>query len=89
MYVSKDKEHAVVFTYSLHDILNPVNPPVQFDGLDPDKNYLVKEINLLPGKKSHCPESGHVYSGSYLMQVGVHAPIGGRAQSAVFELTVK
>ncbi len=86
MYVSEDKKRAVAYTFSMHDILNPVNPPIHLDGLDPNKRYRVKEINLPEGKKSRCPESGHVYSGSYLMKAGIHAPIGGRAQSAVFEL---
>lgn len=89
MYVSEDKERAVVFTYSLHDILNPEDLPVHLNGLDPNKDYLVKEINLPEGKQSRCRESGHVYSGSYLMNVGIHAPIGGEAQSAVFELTAQ
>ncbi len=89
MYVAEDKDRAVVFTYSMHDILNPVTLPVRLNGLDPDKNYRVKEINLSEGKKSRCPESGKVYSGSYLMNVGIHSPIRGEAQSAVFELSAQ
>ncbi len=89
MYVAENKKRAVVYTFSLHDILNPVNPPIKLQGLDPDTEYLVKEINLREGEKSQCRESGHVYSGSYLMNAGIHAPIGGPAQSAVFELAAQ
>lgn len=89
MYASKDKNRAVVFTYSMHDVLNPVTLPVRLNGLDPDSDYRVEEVNLPEGKKSRCPESGNVYSGSYLMHVGIHAPVGGEAESAVFALTAQ
>ena len=89
MYVAEDKARAVVFSYSLHDVLDPDNSPVRLNGLDPDKNYRLEEVNLPAEKKSRCPESGQVFSGSYLMEVGIHPPIGGQAQSAVFELTAE
>lgn len=89
MYVSEDKGRSIVFTYSLHDILDPENQPIRLNGLDPNKSYLVTEINLEEGKRSRCPESGKTYSGSYLMNVGIHAPIGSAGTSAVFDVKVQ
>lgn len=89
MYVSENKDRATAFTYSLHDIVAPENRPIRLEGLDAEKDYLITEINLPEGKTSHCPESGHIYSGSYLMQVGIHSPIGAEATSAVFEVTAQ
>lgn len=89
MYVTENNERAVVFTYGLHDIVDPENFPIKLNGLDPDKDYLITEINLPEDKKSRCPESGKIYSGSYFMNVGIHAPIGGEATSAVFDLKVQ
>lgn len=86
MYVTGKKDHAVVFSYALHDILDPENLPIKLNGLDPARNYLINEINLPEGKRSRCPESGKVYSGSYLMNAGIHSPIGSEATSAVFDL---
>lgn len=86
MYVAKNSSRAVVYTFSLYDVLNPEDLPVKLKGLDPNALYKVEEINLREGKDSRCREDGHVYSGSYLMNVGIHSPIDGPAQSAVFEL---
>jgi hypothetical protein len=71
----------------LYNVLNPLNLPVKLNGFDSQVMYKVEGINLPECKMSHCPESGHVYSGSYLMSAGIHSPIGGPAQSAVFTLT--
>ncbi len=89
MYIAKDKEQAVVFTFSLYDVLNPDDFAIKLNGLDPDKRYEIQELNLQEGKKSKCPEAGRIYSGKYLMNKGLHAPIGGAAQSAVFKLVEK
>ncbi|HLR37118.1 MAG TPA: alpha-galactosidase, partial [Chitinophagaceae bacterium] len=89
MYVSKDKSEAVVFSYSLYDVLYSENTTIKFNGLDASKKYKVTEVNLPEGKQSRCPESGQVYSGAFLMQVGIHAPIGGKAQSAVFRIVAQ
>lgn len=87
MYVSDHKDKAVVFTYLLHEELGDMHLPVCLNGLNADKKYRVKEIDLPEGTQSHCPESGHIYTGDYLMTVGIHAPLNGDGSSAVFELT--
>lgn len=89
MYISENKQKAVLFTYSLHDIIDPDQLPVRLNGLEADKDYLVTEINLPEGKTSQCPESGKTFSGSYLMNVGIHSPVSSEATSAVFAVTEK
>ena len=45
---------------------------VKMQGLDADKVYTVKEINLMPGKESGLECNGKQYSGDYLMKVGLN-----------------
>jgi alpha-galactosidase len=58
-------------------------------GLDPKKNYSIKEINLFPGTKSAQPDNNKVMTGEYLLNIGLNlAP--GRAvplSSNIFEIT--
>jgi alpha-galactosidase len=73
MYVTKEREKAVVFSYTLHTRYGAEFLPVKLEGLDPKSNYLVEETNLFPGTVSSVPETGKSYSGAHLMNVGVHA----------------
>ena len=89
MYVSDNKEKAVVFTYDIHPRYHEQLYNVRLDGLDPDKKYLVSELNLLPGKKSNLPENGGTFSGDYLMKVGLKAFTEGHLNSRMIQLTVQ
>ncbi len=42
---------------------------VRLQGLDADKMYRVKEINLMPGTNSSLSGNGEVFSGEFLMNV--------------------
>jgi alpha-galactosidase len=86
MYVTEDKHRAVVFTYRLHKKLSDDYTPVRLNGLDPDQKYKIEEINLPAGKKSACPESGHTFTGAFLMSEGIHPTLESDGTSAVFEL---
>jgi alpha-galactosidase len=58
-------------------------------GLDTGKKYRIKEINLFPGTKSAQPDNDKVFSGDYLMNVGLNLSPG-RANpltSNIYELT--
>lgn len=86
-YVSKDKSHAVLFAYNLHPrYKEPRLLKVRMQGLDPQRQYTVEEINLMPGTQSTFDFNGKRFSGDYLMKVGldVLTPDGGT--SHVFEL---
>jgi len=86
MYVNNNQSKAILFNYTLHTRFDEVFTKVKLDGLDAHKNYFVKEINLYPGSQSACPENGKIYSGSYLMKVGLTVSDATPLSSSVFEL---
>ena len=49
--------------------------------------YKVEEINLMPGRKSDLKVQGRVFSGDYLMKVGLNAFTPGQAKSRMIEIT--
>lgn len=88
-YVSADKKQAVLFAYDIHPRFAEKIMKVRLQGLDADKQYKVEEINLMPNTKSRLPENGKVYSGDYLMRVGISALTTGQTQSKVIEITAQ
>lgn len=88
MYVNPDKSRVVLFSYLLNFRRKEYMGKVLLQGLDPMKRYQIKEINLLPDTKSMQMEDGKIYSGDYLMKVGLNLSAGKIAPltSAVFEL---
>jgi alpha-galactosidase len=76
MYVSGDKNRSVVFNYHLNTRRQDIFNRVLLQGLDPQKNYRVKEINLYPETKSAQPDHDKTFSGSYLMNVGLQLAPG-------------
>lgn len=86
MYASKDKLSAVLFTYDINPRYHEFMYNVKLQGLDPQKIYTIKELNLMPGKKSNLPENGKSYSGDYLMKVGLNAFTERTLNSRMIEL---
>ena len=89
MYANADKTKAVLFSYTLHPLYDPLYAPVRLEGLDPKKSYAVEEINLMPGGKKALEESGNLYTGDYLMKVGLRVSTSGNESSVVLEITEK
>lgn len=86
-YVSKDKSHAVLFAYNLHPrYKEPRLLKVRMQGLDPQRQYTVEEINLMPGTQSSFDFNGKRFSGDYLMKVGLDVLTPDEGTSHVFEL---
>ncbi|MGL5272125.1 MAG: alpha-galactosidase [Phocaeicola sp.] len=88
-YVSKDSNKAVLFAYDLNPRYQEKLIAVKLQGLDPAKMYKVEEINLMPGKNSTLKNNGKVFSGDYLMKVGLEAFTAIPTQSRVIELTAQ
>ncbi len=84
MYVSKDKNTAVLFGFSLEPHLRGVFPIVQLNGLDPAKSYRIQEINS--NGQSRFWGDGQTFKADYLMNVGIELQIGSQYESAVFVL---
>lgn len=87
MYVNQDKSKAVVFNYLVNNRFNitATERPVVFNGLDPNKKYTVKEINLYPGVSSTLT-ADKVYSGDFLMKAGINPNVTLKRTSVVLEV---
>jgi alpha-galactosidase len=88
-YVSKNGDKAVLFAYDINPRYQEKLHSVKLQGLDANRNYRVEEINLMPGTESSLKGNGKVYSGDYLMKVGLDAFTFNRATSCVVELTAE
>ena len=85
VYVSKNRSEAVVFAFSTTYHNRTQSYDIKLHGLDPAKNYLLREVNTTGG--SWYPGNGKVYSGEFLMKAGLSLPIGGAFTSMVLHLT--
>lgn len=84
MYVTDDKEEAVVFAYSLSNFMKQAPQRIRFAGLDPDKVYTLEEKNIRV-QYNHdkgawdtgtpCSLHGKQFTGAYLMNVGLIIPL--------------
>jgi alpha-galactosidase len=86
MYVNKDKTQSVVFSYTLHPLTDPNYSMVKLEGLDPSRKYKVKEINIMSESKNTFEESGNVFSGDFLMKIGLKVSSSKQESSVVLEL---
>lgn len=86
MHVGQDKNRAVLYSYDAFPLFGDKLYFIKLEGLDPMKKYLVNEINLMPGKTSTLDENGKIYTGNYLMKVGIDAFTNTRMSSRVIEL---
>ena len=88
MYVDTNKTKAVIFTYLTDSrfMLTATQLPILFKGLDPDKSYKIKEINLYPDSKSTV-NSDMIYSGNFLMTVGFNPDVNTLRTSVLLEIT--
>ena len=91
MYVAKDQKKAVLFSYDLFpNRYTEKLFPVRLQGLDPHQMYRVEEINQETGVEV-VPwiEDGKVFSGDYLMKVGLNVLTDRRENSRVIEITAQ
>ncbi|WP_223225413.1 GH36 C-terminal domain-containing protein [Sphingobacterium cavernae] len=56
-------------------------------GLDPNKKYIIKEINLMPNQKPQFNRNEQTFSGDYLMKVGLDWYLRGSIKSSILEIT--
>ncbi len=88
MFVDPGKNRAIVFNYLVNNryMLTANEEPVRLDGLDAEKKYRVREINLFPGTRSRI-SGDQIYSGDFLMKVGINPGLSQRRTSVVLEVT--
>lgn len=85
--VNTDKSRAVSFNYLVSNRFefSFSIQPVRLQGLDAAKKYRVREVNLFPGTTSTVDETV-VYSGEYLMTVGLNPDMTLKRTSVVLEI---
>ena len=88
MYTDDTENKAVFFAYKMEHFNNQVIPRVCLRGLDPSKNYRVRELNVKTGGQP-CFLNGKTFSGALLMNTGIEMPIGSDYASCVLELTAE
>ncbi|WP_166967409.1 alpha-galactosidase [Yeosuana marina] len=84
IYVDNNQSQAVMFSYlsSNRFIERITKRPIKLKGLDANRKYRVKEINLYPGVKSTLNELV-VYSGDFLMTLGVNPEVDTKRTSVL------
>ena len=87
MYVDPARSKAIVFNYLVNtrQKITATERPVVLNGLDPQKKYRIKEINLYPGTHSTI-DSSMVFSGDFLMKVGINPDVTLERTSVVLEV---
>jgi alpha-galactosidase len=87
MYANAEKTKAIMFNYLISNrerLLTDVQP-IKLNGLDSNKKYTVNEINLYP-KTVKTINSTKVYSGDFLMKVGINPEINQKRTSVILEV---
>jgi alpha-galactosidase len=87
MYVNAQKNKAVMFNYLVSNrqrLLTHVEP-IKLSGLEPNKKYSLKEINLYPNTRSSI-NSSKVFSGEFLMKIGINPMVNTNRTSVVLEI---
>jgi alpha-galactosidase len=87
MYVNPDKSKAIVFNYLVNNrfSITATERPVLLNGLNPNKKYSVKEINLYSGVTSTIA-SDKVYTGDFLMKAGFNPNVNLKRTSVLLEI---
>ena len=70
MYVSPSKDEAVFYWWRTEYLFQHHVPRIAMCGLDPDKTYVVEELNRLDDN-SPITQEGKTFSGAYLMSNGL------------------
>jgi alpha-galactosidase len=65
---------------------NATERPVLLNGLDASMKYKIKEINLYPGTVSTI-NANQIYSGDFLMNIGINPDVNAKRASVVLEIT--
>lgn len=87
MRVNDAKDHALLFTYDIHPHYKEIILPIRLQGLDAQAHYRIKEIMTGPGQSSALPSHKKVYTGDYLMKVGIRALTDQDMHSRIIEIT--
>lgn len=80
-YVERDnKTKAALFVYQVRD--DDSGLQVKLQGLNPDYDYTIEEVNIDSPEVAACRENGQTISGKELMETGLHFSCRKRFDSA-------
>jgi len=86
LYLNNEKTSGVIFNYLVNNRYAENSKfPIKMQGLDPNKNYKLTEINLYPGTKSTI-DGSRVYSGDFLTKIGYNPNVSASRTSVVLKL---
>jgi alpha-galactosidase len=83
MYVDKDKSRAVVYTFRFNYSGRDSQCVIKLNGLDPQKRYRIREINLLGKSKPIFWGEGKELGGEYLINDGMNFKLNNVFTSSV------
>jgi len=90
MYVSDNKNEAIVFNFLVRKELKTNTQTIYLQGLDADRQYTMKEINRESPDWSRFSEyEGKTFTGEYLMKVGLTFALYNEYESVVIQLNSK
>jgi hypothetical protein len=84
VYVAKDRREAVLFAFSLQYHNRTTCFRARLDGLDPGKRYRLTELN---SRRPAILDDDRIFTGEYLMNVGLSLDIKNQHESVVIRLT--
>ena len=84
--VNDSKTHSIVFAYDIHPRYGERLLNTRLQGLDADAKYRVKEICLMPSKQSWLSCNNKVYTGDFLMKVGIKVTSSNDLVSHIIEI---
>lgn len=86
LYLNEEKTSGVVFNYLVNNRYAAGSErPILLKGLDPQKRYKLKELNVYPGTTSTI-NSNKTYTGEFLMTVGYNPDVKAGRASVVLEI---
>jgi alpha-galactosidase len=87
MYVDEKQDKAIMFNYLVSNRFefSFTFEPFKLKGLDPNKKYKIRELNLYPATKTTLNEAA-IFSGDFLMSVGYNPDITLNRKSVVLEI---
>lgn len=86
LYLNEEKTSGVIFNYLVNNRYAAGSErPIRLKGLDPQKRYQLKELNLYPGTTSTII-GNKTYTGEFLMTVGYNPDVKAGRASVVLEL---
>lgn len=85
--VNDARDHSVVLAYDIHPRYGEPLLPTKLQGLDANARYKVREIALMPNRKSQLSCNDKVYTGDYLMKIGIAILSTNDLNSHIIEIT--